>query len=149
MPLDADALMQSAVESVGTTAATHGVALGFAPSGVRVQADADRMVQVLVNLVGNAIKFTPNGKRIDVTAARDGAMVRFNVTDQGRGVPDAQKDRIFERFAQVEPGDKHEKGGAGLGLTICRAIVTAHGGRIWVEDAPGGGSVFSFTLPAA
>ena len=144
----ADALIASSLDTVRSTAADRGVSLHGIPSGLYTDADADRIVQVLVNIVGNALKFTARGTSITVGATPDGGMVRFSVRDHGRGVPDAQKERIFERFAQVEAADKHEKGGAGLGLAICRAIVVAHGGRIWVDDAPGGGSMFVFTTPA-
>jgi signal transduction histidine kinase len=142
-------LVKTAIETVQPSAADKGVTLVAGPADVAMSVDADRILQVLLNLLGNALKFTPSGKKITVAAAREGAKVKFTVTDEGRGVPDRMKEQIFERFAQVEASDKSEKGGAGLGLAICKAIVSAHEGRIWVEDAPGGGSVFAFTVPAA
>lgn len=146
---DVDALIRTSRDAVAATAAEKGVTVETPPSGLAVYADADRVIQVIVNLLGNALKFTPLGKRIVVSAQRDDAMVRVSVRDEGRGVPVAMRERIFERFAQVEAADKSKHGGAGLGLAICRAIVSAHGGKIWVDDAPTPGSMFSFTVPAA
>ena len=80
---------------------------------------------------------------------RGGEEIRLSVRDTGRGIPADKLETIFERFGQVEPADARSKGGAGLGLSICRAIVRQHGGRIWAESVVGAGSVFSFTLPVA
>lgn len=148
-PRPAAELLRHSVEAVATTAAAAGVTIAAAPTTARVNADADRVVQVLVNLLGNALKFSPRGSTVTVTAEAHGAMIRFAVQDHGRGVPADARERIFERFQQVEAADHHEKGGAGLGLAICRAIVRQHGGEIGVADTPGGGSTFWFTVPAA
>ena len=145
-PRPAATIIAAAVDAVRTTAAERGLTIDVVPTTAVATVDEDRIVQVLVNLLGNAMKFTPPGKRITVSAVAEATGVRFSVADQGRGVPDAKKAQIFERFVQVEAADKHEKGGAGLGLAICRAIVLAHGGEIHVEDAPGGGSVFTFSV---
>jgi PAS domain S-box-containing protein len=110
-----------------------------------VLADAGRVAQVLSNLVGNAIKFTPVGGRIAVRADVDEGVVIVTVVDSGPGIPEEQRERIFDRWVQLR-GDARSAG-AGLGLPIARGIVEAHGGHIWHEPAPGGGSVFSFTLP--
>ena len=114
-----------------------------------VLADPDRIAQVLNNLIGNAIKFSPRGSAITLSATREREGVRFEVRDEGRGIPADKIEMIFERFAQVEAGDKHEKGGAGLGLAICRAIVLQHGGRIWAESELGHGTAMQFVLPSA
>jgi signal transduction histidine kinase len=119
--------------------------------------DADRATQVITNLVGNAAKFSPSGATITVGAElmagadRDaGPVVRVYVRDEGRGIGADKLERIFNRFEQVDAADAREKGGAGLGLAICRAIVRQHGGRIWAESAgAGAGSTFYFTLPTA
>jgi signal transduction histidine kinase len=114
-----------------------------------VCADADRIVQTLVNLLGNAIKFSPRDSSVTVTVAPGEECARFSVTDQGRGIPADQLDSIFERFNQVDASDAREKGGSGLGLAIARGIVESHGGHLWAESTPGKGSSFRFTLPLA
>jgi signal transduction histidine kinase len=110
----------------------------------RVYADRDRILQVLSNLVGNAIKFTPDGCAIRVRATRGDAELVVSVEDTGPGIPEADVLHIFDRFWRAR---RSKRGGAGLGLDIARGIVEAHGGRIRVESAPGRGSIFSFTLP--
>jgi CheY-like chemotaxis protein len=114
-----------------------------------VHGDSDRIVQALTNLVGNAIKFSPAGGEVRVSAEREGAHVTFVVQDHGRGIPEDKIDSVFERFKQVDSSDAREKGGTGLGLAITKTIVERHGGRIWVESEAGHGSAFRFTIPAA
>jgi len=112
-----------------------------------VPVDAVLLEQVFVNLLENAVKYTPPGTPIRVSATADGNTVRVRVADRGPGIPPGDAERVFEKFyrsAGAPPG-----GGVGLGLTICRGIITAHGGRIWAENAPEGGAVFQFTLPLA
>jgi two-component system, OmpR family, phosphate regulon sensor histidine kinase PhoR len=112
-----------------------------------VLADGVRVQQVLVNLLHNAMKFTPEGGQIQVSAELDNQAVRFRVADNGIGIDPADLPRIFERFYKV---DRARSGrGTGLGLAIVRHLVEAHGGRIWVESIPGQGSVFAFTIPLA
>lgn len=116
--------------------------------------DADKVERLLQNLLDNALKFSPLDGRVLVQAHQFGSdgippgFVRIDVIDQGPGVPDEYKMRLFERFAQIS-GQKGRRPGMGLGLTFCRLVAEAHGGRIWIEDNPAGGSVFAFTLPAA
>lgn len=112
----------------------------------KVGADASRIQQVLENLIGNAIKFSPPGGDIVVAAERMGLSVRFAVRDIGAGIPAAELPHVFERFWQPE---RTSRQGTGLGLAIARGIVTAHGGRIWVHSRVGMGSTFYFTLPIA
>jgi len=100
-------------------------------------------MQVLSNLVGNAMKFTPAGGRIVVAARPSAAMMSFTVTDTGRGIPAKDQAHVFEQYWR---GDEK---GTGLGLFIAQTIVVAHGGRIWVESTPGAGTTFTFTLPTA
>jgi signal transduction histidine kinase len=100
-----------------------------------------------MNLVDNALKYTPAGGNVTVHASlADDDKLQVEVSDTGPGIPDAYKERLFDHFVQVE-GRERVRRGVGLGLTFCRLVVTAHGGRIWIEDNPGGGSVFVFTLP--
>jgi PAS domain S-box-containing protein len=111
--------------------------------------DATRVEQVLVNLIGNAIKFTPPGGRIRVALVPEAGGARVTVTDTGIGVDPRHHERIFEKFYQVDGSATREHGGAGLGLAVARALVAAHGGRMGVEDGDGGGAVFWFWLPDA
>jgi PAS domain S-box-containing protein len=110
-----------------------------------VSCDHDRVIQVFSNVVGNAIKFTPEGGTVRVGATADGDFIRFTVTDTGPGIAADQLDSIFDRYVQAK---RRNRDGIGLGLSIARGIVEAHGGRIWAESGPSGSS-FSFTLPAA
>ncbi|MGH7678264.1 MAG: sensor histidine kinase [Gemmatimonadaceae bacterium] len=112
----------------------------------KVQADPERISQVLSNLVGNAIKATPRGGRIIVAAEHRDGMVQFSVTDTGTGIPAEQLPHIFDRFWQSAPSSIRTRG-AGLGLPIAQGIVRAHGGRLWVESEFGQGATFRFTLP--
>ncbi|HEX9310016.1 MAG TPA: GAF domain-containing sensor histidine kinase, partial [Gemmatimonadaceae bacterium] len=113
---------------------------------VAVRADPLRVSQVLGNLIGNALKFTPENGDVIFHAAPNGIEVVFHVSDTGPGIPEDQREHLFEQFWQARKNDKR---GVGLGLTIAKGIVEAHGGRIWCESIVGGGSTFSFTLPVA
>jgi len=106
--------------------------------------DSALVEQVLINLIENATKYTPPGSPVDVSARAVGGQVEVEVADRGPGVPKQDAERVFDKFYRAREG---EGGGVGLGLTICRGIVNAHGGRIWVEERPGGGAAFRFTLP--
>jgi signal transduction histidine kinase len=108
--------------------------------------DERRITQVLLNLVGNAIKFTEVGEvRVQVTTTDDAFVV--SVSDTGPGISEADQAKIFEEFQQVDSSSTRKKGGTGLGLSIARRIVEMHGGRIWVESTLGKGSTFWFTVP--
>jgi len=145
----ADELARQALAAVQATADAAHVHLRCEIQELRVEADADRVVQTLVNLLGNAIKFSPPGAHVTLAAHRDGASAHFRVCDHGRGIPLEQLETIFERFSQVDISDAREKGGSGLGLAICRGIVEQHGGRIWAESPPGRGATLHVTLPLA
>ncbi len=111
--------------------------------------DRDRICQVLINLLSNAIKYSPEGGAVKVTCERSYHEIKLNVCDQGRGIPSQLKDKIFDRFVQVEKADATERGGTGLGLAIARAIVEQHGGTIGVDSVQDIGSTFWFTIPTA
>ena len=118
------------------------------PSSLAVQADRNYLEQILINLLDNAIKYTPEGGRVAVSAVeKDSKDIQFSVEDNGIGIPKEDLSRIFERFYRVDKGRSKELGGTGLGLSIVKHLVQAHGGRVWVESQPGKGSVFYFTLP--
>lgn len=115
--------------------------------------DGDKVERVIQNLVDNALKFCPSGGSVSIRAnapEMNGArrLVKIEVVDTGPGVPDEYKSKLFERFVQVK-GRRGARRGIGLGLTFCRMVVEAHGGDIWIDDNPGGGSIFAFTLPVA
>ena len=124
-----------------------GVDVRIAACPARVVCDGDRVTQALVNLVGNALKFTPPGGTVTVDTRRTDEGLRVSVSDTGRGVPPGELEAIFDRFHQVEPDDARQQSGTGLGLSITRRIVEANGGRIWAESEVGVGSTFHFTLP--
>lgn len=107
----------------------------------------DQVKQVLINLVDNAIKYTPEGGWLKVEGEDQGDEILIKVKDTGPGIPQEDQDRIFERFYRVDKTRSREMGGTGLGLAICREIITAHGGRIWIEGKEGYGTTFFFTLP--
>jgi len=121
-----------------------GVKLLFESTEIFIEADEQRLDRVLTNLVANAIKYSPKGKTVTISAHRQKNAVMVRVQDQGPGIPADMLESVFERFQQV--GAAKTKGGSGLGLTICKAIVEMHGGKIWVESADQG-STFIFTLP--
>ncbi len=120
------------------------------PAGLPiVRGDRQRVIQILTNLVENALKFTPPGGRVGVGAGAEEGMLRVWVTDTGVGIPIHALTRVFDRFYQVEGGGARSRSGTGLGLAIVKQLVELHGGRIWVESRPGRGTTFTFTLPLA
>ena len=125
----------------------HPVQVNLPPDLPLVPLDAVLIEQVFINLVENAVKYTPPGTPIEITATAVEGAVRVDVADRGPGLPPGEETRIFEKFYRA-PGATSTSG-VGLGLTICRGIITAHGGRIWAENRRGGGAVFHFTLPLA
>jgi len=145
-PVDAQGLLRQAAEGVQTMAEQVGVRVVVEPVEAALCLDADRIMQTLTNLLGNAIKFSPAGTTVALGGEVRDTDFLFRVVDQGRGIPQNQLERIFERFQQVDASDSRDRAGSGLGLAICRSIVEAHGGRIWAES-DGNGSTFFFTIP--
>ena len=142
-------LVEQAIRDTDTLAATLGVSIEFPEgAGPTVVADADRIVQVTVNLLSNAAKFSPSPGTVQVRLEQLEGSARLTVTDSGAGVPDDFRERVFERFAQADGSDRRQKGGSGLGLNICRSIVQAHHGRIDFISEPGR-TEFFFELPVA
>ena len=144
---DGLALAGQAVESVATIAATAGVPPNIASQPLSFWADPARLIQVLTNLLTNAIEFSSAGSPVVVSVRQGGDMAHFEVTDQGRGIASNEHGSIFGRFHQVDASDARPVGGWGLGLAISKAIVDKHGGRIWVESEIGHGSTFIFEVP--
>ncbi|MBZ4418475.1 PAS domain S-box protein [Myxococcus sp. RHSTA-1-4] len=142
------ALVHEVAESLQSQAEEKQLLLevGVEPGLPPLSADPDRLLQVLSNLAGNALKFTPSGGRVSVRVTRRGDDVVFSVQDTGAGIPEEQQAQIFDRFWQADSADRR---GRGLGLAIAKGLVQAHEGRIWVESTVGQGSTFSFSVPIA
>jgi signal transduction histidine kinase len=143
-------LAERAVQSVSAYALKRNIQIVRTHTKANVCADGDRIVQVLVNLISNAVKFSPDNSSIEIRAVdAEPMLVRIEVIDQGRGVPKDLQTKIFQRYEQVQASDGKAKRGTGLGLAICKAIVECHGGTIGVKGDEGKGSTFWFTLPLA
>ncbi|MDY7012552.1 MAG: ATP-binding protein, partial [Cyanobacteriota bacterium] len=167
---DTAQIMLAAVEAVRATARAAGVTLSVSSLSLRLYVDGDRLAQVLIHLLNNALKFSPPGATVWLIAElkkgeatgepagdlNQGAVspsastlfLQFQIKDQGRGIPQDQLETIFERFKQVDGSDSREGAGTGLGLAICRSIIAQHGGRIWADSTLGQGSTFYVALPA-
>jgi signal transduction histidine kinase/DNA-binding response OmpR family regulator len=142
-------VLAEAVENIRNLAAQKGVEIEIRVDdsvGV-VDADPMRLGQVVTNLVGNAIKFSPENGRVEVFASGDTREVTVSVKDYGRGIATRDQNRLFQRFAQLDSSTTRKAGGTGLGLVISKGIIEQHGGAIWVESALNQGSTFSFSLP--
>jgi len=144
----ADAVTE-AIQNNQAFAVEHGVSLELIsslPDG-EVSVDPDRLAQVFANLISNAAKFTAAETKVEVSVERVGARCRFSIRDFGPGIPEEFRGRIFERFSQADSSSTRKKGGSGLGLAITLAVVQQMRGELRFEDAPGGGTIFSFDLP--
>jgi signal transduction histidine kinase len=152
-PLHLTRLLERVVQKMKSTSKNHQLVLKLPATLPLVVADYDKIQEVVVNLIENAIKYSPKGGAITVEAQSASSEVIVSVTDQGIGIPEGEREHIFERFSRLDSRYVRQRKGAGLGLYICKAIVEAHGGIIWVEAAPTeagnqpGGSRFSFSLP--
>lgn len=143
-------LLEQAIRDTQGYAEGLRVRFALADGGdARVQADADRIVQVGVNLLSNAAKFSPAGDEVEVALAVRGGWARVSVADRGAGIPPEFHERIFQRFAQADASDRRSQGGTGLGLSIAHSIVQAHGGRMGFTSEPGVRTEFFFELPVS
>jgi two-component system sensor histidine kinase/response regulator len=147
--IDADAVIQTALRQVRQLAAEKNLTLQaeVSPDLGAIAVDEEKLRRALVNLLGNAVKFTPNNGKITLSAHPDGMDAVFKVADTGEGIPKEAFGRIFEKFGQVENRKAGRKLSTGLGLTFCKMVAEAHGGRIWVESELGQGSTFIFAIP--
>jgi signal transduction histidine kinase len=146
-PCDIADLLVETMESFQARAAEQGIALVLmspGPPSAIVHADKERLLQMIDNLVGNALKFTPRGGLVSIGRCVDGHEVRVSVADTGPGISNEQLERLFDRFWQAQGADRR---GIGLGLHIAKAIAEGHGGRLWVESTVGSGSTFHFAMP--
>jgi two-component system OmpR family sensor kinase len=114
---------------------------------LEIELDADRIKQVLTNLVANASRFAPTGSTVSVVATQEKKILKISVIDRGEGIPEPLQEKVFDRFYRADNSRNRETGGSGLGLAIARSIINAHGGKIWTETTPGGGATFSFEIP--
>ncbi len=142
-----DDLMAQAVDIVQPLAEKAQVKLSVENLPIQLRVHCDRIIQVLTNLISNAIRFSSSGDTVTIIALEKESSVLFAIKDTGRGIPQDQLESIFERFQQVDSSDSRNHEGTGLGLAICRSIVEMHGGSIWAESVLAVGSTFYFTLP--
>lgn len=147
-PGDLRAVVQEALQALGSTEERERVILDESSEAVGASFDRDLILRVIANLVGNAIKFTPQQGKIRIMVKREEDQAQVAVTDTGPGIPSEYHEKIFEKFGQVEAAQGGQKRSTGLGLTFCKLAVEAHGGKIMVESRVGEGSTFRFWLPA-
>jgi two-component system, OmpR family, phosphate regulon sensor histidine kinase PhoR len=147
--VDVGAVVQGSIDRIRLFADRQGVPLeGAVPADLPpVRGDEERLGQLLINLLHNAVKFSGRGDPVVVRATRDGDGIVLSVEDHGVGIPRAEVDRVFERFYKVDKARVRGRGGTGLGLSIVRHIAETHGGRVWVESTEGRGSTFFVRLP--
>jgi PAS domain S-box-containing protein len=148
-PVSVLPVVQQVVEQIRARTTDRPFSLPTKPGLPFVFADRDRVAEVLANLLDNADKYSPRGKDVNVEVRADETEVTLSVRDAGPGLPPKDLERVFDKFYRADNSDAQTAYGYGLGLYVCRRLVEAHGGRIWAENAPGGGAVFSFTLPVA
>ena len=140
-------LCNQAVEIMQSIATASQIQILAECKSFQIFADNDRLVQTLVNLLNNAIKFSPPQSQVEIRIESLAEEIMFHISDRGRGIPEKYLESIFGRFNQVDASDSRQMGGTGLGLAICQSIVQQHGGKIWVESKLSEGSTFSFTIP--
>lgn len=145
--IDGKEVVSRAVVLLTDLANKKGVEIEFDAPSVSMRGDAAKLVRVLTNLISNAIKFSPDGSKIEVTLEQSGSDAVFRVKDQGPGIPKEQIPLMFERFKQLDDAHKDERGGIGLGLAVCKAIVDGHKGEISVESEVGKGTTFTVRVP--
>lgn len=150
-PLDLPALAGETLDVLGGEIERKQIAISneLPASLPAVYADGDRVTEILLNLLDNALRHTPQGGAIEIAGMVEGRFVRVSISDSGPGIAPENRERIFERFYRLDASRSSATGGSGLGLAIVRTLVEAHGGVIGVEERPGGGTRFSFTLPRA
>jgi heavy metal sensor kinase len=147
--VDLAAVVGMAAGRLGSLASSRDVQLELDLAPGRVRADPSWLGQAVGNLLDNAIKFSPTGGTVTVTTEGDAAESRVTVLDEGSGIAPGDRERVFDRFYRIDPSRMRAAGGSGIGLSIVREIALAHGGRVWVEPGPRGGSSFTLALPAA
>jgi len=145
--VDLNRVVAEVADRFQSTTQQHWMLLDLDAALPTIEGDADKLTQVVANLVSNAIKYSPEGGDVLITSGTEGAEVRVSITDHGLGVPAEALDTIFERYARHESKDRESIGGTGLGLPLARQVVEMHGGRVWAESEQGKGSTFTFAIP--
>ncbi len=140
-------IIDEAMSFLNRNKGEHNISVKYSEDMILANADPRLIIQVVINIVGNAVKYTPNNTDITIYAEKRSDEVCISVADMGNGIPDENKERIFEMFFSENKNAADSKRSLGLGLALCRTIIEAHGGKIWVEDNIPKGSVFKFTLP--
>ena len=147
-PLELRGIADEVAADFGPIGADRGITIDAAGDRIEVEADRDRIRQVVVNLVDNAVKYSHDGGEVRIATWRQDGEVGLSVSDHGIGLPPDALAQVFDRFYRVDDTRIRDQGGSGLGLAICRDIAIAHGGRVWGESDPGQGARFSLALPA-
>jgi PAS domain S-box-containing protein len=142
-------VVDSASAQLQAVTTDHKLVMEIPPGLPQILCDEQRIAQVLTNLITNAAKYSPRQTKITITAHQSGKMVQVDVFDQGPGIPPQDRIRVFEAFRQLENGTGSRTKGAGLGLAICKGLIEAHNGNIWIQDHRGSGTVVSFTIPVS
>ena len=145
--VDFGQVVQKAIGEMREKGIGNEFALSLPEDGKMIDGDPDKLVQLLIILLENAVKYSPKSSVVELEAGQEDGFVEVAVLDRGTGIGDEDRERVFERFYQTEEARNHSKSGIGLGLYIARKIVDAHGGSIWCESRAGGGTVFRFTMP--
>ena len=140
-------IIEEAMLHIRRKANSHTLTVSSAEELLLVRVDAKLVVQVIINMVDNAIKYTPPGTTVQITAGRNGTMAEISVCDTGGGISDEEKEKIFDKFYCGNHEIADNRRSLGLGLYLCKSIIEAHGGRIYVTDNQPQGAVFRFTLP--
>ena len=145
-PVDPEILLKMALDDTRAMGVKNQFLTRVAAGTSPIEVDSEKFVQLLHILLDNAVKFSPESSSVEIEIDRDGQEVKVGVLDRGNGIPEESRQKVFDRFYQVEDALHHSKPGMGLGLYIASQIVDAHGGRVWVEARDGGGSAFRFTI---
>ncbi len=146
-PMPAQAIIEQAISGLDVATKEHQIIYDVDPPSLTINLDPDRIELVLRNLLGNALKYSPDGGIIRVEAYTEGNEALLSVADQGIGIPGEELERVFDRFYRLDNAVTRQVRGAGLGLAVCRNMVRAHDGRIWVRSLPGEGSTFYVSIP--
>lgn len=148
-PVDIRSVLKEAMENTLAYAKSYGVRITYEVPATHceLKSDADWLVQIVTNLLANAIKFSPRGGEVEITVKTQSRNTRISVRDHGPGIPEDYKQKVFEKFSQANSSDAPKKGGTGLGLSIVKQMVTRLGGQVGLSDAPGGGTIFYVDFP--
>jgi signal transduction histidine kinase len=147
VPLTVSSIMARATKQMQAITPDHLLKIDAPEALPKVYADSQRIAQVLTNLVGNAAKYSPANTQITVTASQEGNEVQFDVSDQGPGISVEDRMHVFEPFHRGHGEPVRRTKGSGLGLAVCKGLIEAHGGRIWIQAPDSPGTTVSFTLP--